>query len=541
MQAVLSIGDVRKVEHDLSEMGVSLSELMERAGSAAADEVMALDDVEEVVVLCGTGNNGGDGWVAARELLAAGLHPVVVTPIEPHEISSELACQAALAAEEAGVEYVVDPSQAAVDMLLLACDVVLDCMLGTGFAGVPRTPLSLWIESANACGAPIIAVDVPSGLSAQTGHIEGPCIIAQETVSMLTLKPGLLSDAGRDVCGQIVVAPLAMETDQLAQDMDPLAWRADLEDYQEVVEIPTNTFDKFSRGSVLVVGGSARFPGAPMMAALAAARAGAGYVTLAVPESIAAIAQVRMLEIPVVALPAAEDGTFSVEAAHMVAELAQNRTAVVVGPGMRVTEGAKAVVTALLETDVPLVVDADGLNCLAELAGGNVENAPELLRRPQALVLTPHRGELARLVGMEDETPDSLDTMLSAARRIVWSGGGSELCVVAKSNASACVGVGTAVLPKPGPAALATAGSGDVLSGIAGALLAQTTADLESLPLLASYACEIHGLAGAMAAQDKGSRGVMASDVIERVGLAMDTFEEQVFSVDFEDDDLVEE
>ena len=536
MQPVLNVEDVRGVEERLTDLGVSISELMHRAGAAAASEVLGVGELEKVVVFCGLGNNGGDGWVCAEELLRKGIHVTVVTPIEPDDLKGDLARVVAKSAVSTGVEVLVAPPRQDVETLLEGADVIVDCIFGTGFHGAPRTPFDIWIDCINASGVRVLAVDVPSGLSAQTGHAEGPCVVADETVTMLTLKPGLLSDKGRDVCGAIVVAPLAEQTEQVAIDADPVAWRCDLEDYQTVIQPPTTAVDKFSRGSVLVVGGSTRFVGAPMMAALAAARAGAGYVTLAVPEPVAPIIQARMMEIPVIGLPAEADGSFSTRAAEAVVKLAERRSATLVGPGMRVSSGTVAVVSALLGSDAKLVMDADALNCISRLTSGQLDEFPEILRRTAPVVLTPHRAELGRMVGLADTPPDSLTSMLDAARRIVWADGGSELAVLAKGNASACVGVEAAVLPKPGPASLATAGSGDVLGGIVAALLARGDVEGSDLPLLAALACEIHGCAGLMATERWGSRGVMAGDIIDMIGLAVDTIEERAMmaGVDFE-------
>jgi NAD(P)H-hydrate epimerase len=197
---------------------------------------------------------------------------------------------------------------------------------------------------------------------------------------------------------------------------------------------------------------------------------------------------------------------------------------------MGVNPSTMAVVAGLLQYDVPLVLDADALNCLARLTTGRLDSFPELIRRSSPLVLTPHRGELGRLVGLTETPPASLTTALEAARRIVWAEGGSEVCVVAKGTATACVGVDIALLPKPGPAALATAGSGDVLAGIMGGTLARAGGSFESenLPLLCALACEIHGLAGSLAAERFGSRGAMAGDIANMVGLAVDGMEEQM-------------
>lgn len=514
------------VEEALTRVGVSVSELMHRAGLAASQEVMRLGQRGTVAIFVGLGNNGGDGWVAAEDLLGQGMDVCVVSPVAPEDLKGDLARVVATSAQTAGVRIMVAPPRGDVEELLLTASVIVDAMLGTGFRGEPRAPFDIWIDCINGASAQVVSVDVPSGLSAQTGHAAGDCVIADVTVTMLTLKPGLLSDRGRDVCGSVVVAPLAEQTEQLAVEADPVAWRVDLPDYLEVMEPPTAAVDKFTRGSVLVVAGSTRYPGAAMMAARAAARAGAGYVTLAVPSPIVPTVQAHMMEIPVIAMPSNVDGTFSSEAVDLAGKLAKSYSAVLVGPGMRVTSGTSGVVGALIESNVPLVIDADGLNCLSRLTSNQLDDFPEMLRRTSPVILTPHHGELGRMVGLQDNPPDSLTAALEAARRIVWAEGGSELTVVAKGSATACVSVEIALLPKPGPSTLATAGSGDVLSGIITALLAGSNARQQDLPLLAALACEIHGYAAALAAERYGSRGVMAGDIIEAIGVARDALEE---------------
>ncbi len=528
MQPVLNVEDVRKVEQDLTLEGVSLAELMRRAGHAVAQEVLDLGNLGPVVVLCGTGNNGGDGWVAAELMAKAGAQVEVMTPVEPESLKSPLALMVAQSAVNAGVPFFVAPSRDELDAHLAQAAVVVDARLGTGFHGEPAAPFDIWIDAVNASGAHVVAVDVPSGLSAQTGHAPGGAVFADTTVTMICLKPGLLSGRGRDVCGAIVLAPLAEQAERLVVEADPVAWRCDTADYLETLREPTADVDKYSRGSVLVVGGSTRFPGAAVMAAMAAARSGAGYVTLVVPDRIATVCRTHLLEIPVVGLPTNEEGMFSAGARTEIVKMAEQRSCVLCGPGMGVCADTVSVVSSLLECDVPLVLDADALNALSRMTTNRLDNFPELIRREAPLVLTPHRRELGRLVGQPGEPPSSLTAALEAARRIVWADGGSDICVVAKGESTGCVGVEIALLPKPGPACLATAGSGDVLGGIMAALLARGVVENDVLPLVCAFACEVHGFAANLAAEAHGSRGVMASDLIGNLGLALDAMEEQV-------------
>jgi len=305
MQPVLNVDDIKRVEVALTRVGVSVSELMHRAGYAAAAEMLELGGIDNVVVLTGMGNNGGDGWVAAEALLRKHINVKVVTPIDPDQLSGDLARQVAQSAVRAGVPTLVGPSRDELEGLFSTADAVLDCMLGTGFHGEPRAPFDIWIECLNASGARVVSVDVPSGLSAQSGHAPGAAVVADMTVTMLALKPGLLADDGRDLCGPIVVAPLAEQTERLVNDADPVAWRTDLSDYLEVMLPPVASVDKFSRGSVLVVGWVVALPlGLPSWRRRRRLAAGAGYCHLGGSRDDRLMRyRLHLLEIPVIGLP----------------------------------------------------------------------------------------------------------------------------------------------------------------------------------------------------------------------------------------------
>ncbi len=527
MQPVLNVEDVRRVEQDLTAAGVSLAELMRRAGHAAAQEVLNLGDVEHVIIFAGPGNNGGDSWVAAELLHRAGASVEVVCSEDPAEIQSPLEAMVAKSAQEAGVSYVVAPSKNDIERRLQEASVALDGIFGTGFHGEIHAPYDIWINAINESGIKVVSIDVPSGISAQTGEGANPYVMAEVTVTMISLKPGLISGKGRDACGAIVVAPLAEQSEKFIVDADPVAWRVDTADYVDVIPAPTVDIDKYSRGSVLVVAGSKHYPGAAILAAEAAARAGAGYVTLCVPSCIATVCRTHLTSIPVVALPSSDSGTFAISAKADLIKLAKSRDVVVAGPGMGVSADTVSLVTALLETKVPLVLDADALNSMARMTTDSIDNFPELIRREAPLVLTPHRKELGRLVGMNDAPPESLASSMEAARRIVWADGGSDICVIAKGEATACVGVEIALLPKPGPLSLATAGTGDILAGIVGAFLARHMNEEDVLPLMCAMACETHATAARLAAEEFGLYGALSSDIVKKVGLALDNVEER--------------
>ena len=283
--------------------------------------------------------------------------------------------------------------------------------------------------------------------------------------------------------------------------------------------LPTN-IDKYSRGSVLIVAGSAQYPGAAIMAAKSAARAGAGYVAVATPDACANLIRMALPSIPVFAIPSDSRGSFGAAARMTVCEIAKKYSCVLCGPGMTTSAGAMQVVSGLLELDVPLILDADALNCLAKIAIDGIDSNPEMYRREQPLVMTPHYRELSRLVA-GDEVND-LGTAIAAAQKVVWAAGSDNLVVIAKGPTTAICGVERVLLPLSGPASLATAGSGDVLAGILAGTLATMRDEMDRWELLYSYAVALHSHAGFAAATEFGEKSVIATDLIDLIGPAME-------------------
>jgi hydroxyethylthiazole kinase-like uncharacterized protein yjeF len=337
-------------EMKAAEAGHDVEELMARAGRAVAEEALRrFPDAQRFVAVCGGGANGGDGRIALEVLEAAG--------------------KAARPAEDAPVEE---------------ADVVIDALFGTGFHGEPREDAARAIETMNATGAPIVAVDLPSGVDASTGEVAGACVAATVTVTMHAPKVGSEVAPGRFRAGDVVVVDLGLEPSETENALVTPA---------VLGEIPRRSAEqnKYSAGTVLVVGGSRGLTGAPCLAAEAAFRADAGYVAVAVPDSTLAVFEQRLLE--AVKLPCPEDeGTISPRAIEPIAEFAAKAGALALGPGLGRGEGPEEVVRRLLsELDVPAVVDADGLHGL------------EPFDRRAATVLTPHEGELASLLGVRSD------------------------------------------------------------------------------------------------------------------------------------------
>lgn len=524
MKPVLSTEEVVRLEDIIEKAGTSKAQLMEHAGEFAAGVVERYAP-KHVVVLAGFGNNGGDGWVAADVLQHKGISVDVVTPIEPDEIKSPIARHVARRTAGRDVNVVVGPSRDELIELLGKADVVLDAILGTGFSGTVRPPFSIWIPTLNELDLTVVAADVPSGLNAETGVAEGPCVRAAATATMIAPKIGLYSADGPEYAGEVVCGELYDRLDEVINDVDHAAdivEPADLIDY--IPELPANV-NKYSRGSVLVVAGSATYPGAAILAAKAALRAGAGYVTVATPDVCANLIRMALPCVPVVGVPSDARGSFGAAAASAIREIAPKYDCVLCGPGMTTAAGGMQVVTDLLALDVPLVLDADALNCMSRLSIDGIDKTPELYRRDAPLILTPHNRELSRLVG--NERVDDLGTAIGAAQRLVWAAGSDDMLVVAKGPTTAIVGVEKVLLPMGGPASLATAGSGDVLAGIIAATVAVSHGEVDRWELLCAYAVAVHSYTGYAAAAAMGERSVIATDLIDCMGDALQLVENE--------------
>jgi NAD(P)H-hydrate epimerase len=457
----------------IEEQGVPSLDLMERAGAGLARLAAEYANGGTVAIVCGKGNNGGDGLVAGRLLRAEGLDVRVLL------LDTELRGDALAKLERVG-EW--EPFTA--DRLAGAA-VIVDALLGTGFSGEPREPALGAIEALTRCAAPVVAADVPSGVDASTGEVSGAAVRAVATATFHAAKPGLWIEPGKTCAGDVHVVEIGIPRGAPGE--------ADIGLIRGTVldEIPRRQrgSTKFDSGHVLVCGGSPGLTGAPCLAAEAAMRAGAGYVTACVPPSLSPIFETRLLE--VMTAPLEVDG---------VLERAQRGGAMVLGPGMGRLDDAQELARELARrAELPLVLDADGLNAHAE-------RLSDLASRSAPTILTPHEGELGRLLGVDSDAVKA--RRLHHAREAAKASGA---IVVLKGDDTLVAAPSGQVAVNPGStAALATAGTGDVLSGVLGAMLAK---DVEPFTA-ACAAVHLHGLAGVRAAKRIGPEGVIASDVI---------------------------
>jgi ADP-dependent NAD(P)H-hydrate dehydratase / NAD(P)H-hydrate epimerase len=502
MKPLLTPEEAAELDRRTQAEGTPAAILMERAGAAVARACIDLlggSYGRRVVVVCGGGNNGGDGLVAARHLWRGGARPSVflLDPDGPtHDPSAgmldRLRRETDVRVGRIDDRFTIDLSRA---------DLVIDAIFGTGFHGEPDDRSARAIRASNDAAAPIVAVDIPSGVDGATGQVQGAVIGADLTVTFGAAKLGVALLPGAEFAGDVRVVDVGFAA--LPEVRIGFTEPADV-----AAVLPPRPIDGHKRrsGSLIVVAGSRLMTGAARLVARAASRAGAGYVIVAVPESILPIVQRELEETVFVGLPETASGAIAPGAVAVVAERAAWAKAIAIGPGLGREKDTVSFVRAVVrEVEVPAVIDADALNAF----GGDTAGLGD--RKGEA-VLTPHAGELARLIGREPRDAATEARSLAAEADAVALLKGTRT-VVAGPDGSARVNA-------TGTAALATAGTGDVLTGTIGGLLARGVH-----PFPAAWAgAYVHGLAGILAAERHGD-GVVAGDVIERLPEALSRVE----------------
>lgn len=475
--------------------GIPARDLMDRAGEALARATAQVVPEGRLSIVCGKGNNGGDGLVAARVLRAGGRDVDVLLTSAPGELSIDSVDQ---------LRRLPGPSPEPFSAQRLhSASGAIDAMLGTGFTGGVRGPLAAAIEALAALGVPVVAADVPSGVDAGSGRVQGAAVRAVVTVAFHAAKLGLWIHPAKAYAGEVRVVDIGIPNGA------PQSLDSGLIEPSVLDGLPSRTSasTKFSSGNVVVIGGSPGLTGAPTMAALAAQRSGAGYVTVAAGASLELAFAARLLEAMFAPLPE-DDGHLALTGVEATLERLAGAAAVVVGPGLGRSSAAKAFVRALVpHVEVPLVLDADGLNAVST-------DFAEILRgRAAPTVLTPHAGELARLLGISSAQVQ--ESRLEHARSAAQAA--NAIVVLKGDDTLVAVPGGRVAVSSGGAPGLATAGTGDVLAGVIAALLARG-ADPQRAVCAGVHA---HLLAGRRAGDEQGADHVIASDVIRALPAAM--------------------
>lgn len=497
MIPLLTSSEAGALDREMEVRGTSVEALMERAGLAvarAAAEVAGGAYGRRVVVVCGKGNNGGDGLVAAR-LLAGWGSAVDVFLIDPAASLREAATSKLVELQRLGTA--ARPIEApSLERALARADVVVDAIFGTGFRGEPEGPHLEAIRALNQAPAPIVSVDVPSGVEGDTGAVRGAAISADLTVALGAPKVGDVLLPGSEYAGVLQVADIGFPPDLLRADLSMV------EPHDVRAWMPARPADahKRSSGVVLVVAGSTGMTGAPQLVARGALRMGAGLVTLAVPEPILRTVQAGSAEPTFLGLPATSDGALSEEAWKVLVPELHRFDAVAIGPGLSAAPEAAALARKLvIGCGIPVAVDADAVNAFAG-------RAAELAGRSVPGVITPHAGEFARLFGMP--STEVLEDRVGFARKAADETGG---VVLLKGPHTLVARPGGAVSMNPtGGPELATGGSGDVLTGAIAALLARGVDPAHA----AAAAAYVHGRAGEIAGSGEGTLAGEIADAI---------------------------
>jgi hydroxyethylthiazole kinase-like uncharacterized protein yjeF len=486
LQAIYRTAEIRDIEQRwfAANPGVSL---MERAGFAAAEYARdLLGDGYRALVVCGPGNNGGDGFVAARHLRSWGYRVTAVSFADPLKLPADAA--------EAYRKFIAGggtlESSLPVDD---RCDMVIDALFGIGLKRPVEGTLAVAIEQINALPAKVLALDIPSGLDSDTGVARGVAVRATHTLTFLALKPGLLTGDAKEYCGEVQVAPLGV---QAASLLEPRARLLDQRSVASYLARRSANTNKANFGSVGIIGGASGMVGACVLAARAALKLGAGRVYAA----------------PLGGIPAGYD-PMQPELMWREPEALQSLdhlTSLVVGPGLGITREAQATLAEVLRSPLPLIIDADALNMLAQ----QEPLQAALAARGGAAILTPHPGEAARLLGVRgaDVQTDRIGAALKLAERFACH-------VLLKGAGSICAEPdGSWFINPTGNPGMASAGMGDVLSGMLAALLGQGLDAGQALRL----GVYLHGAAAdQLVAEGIGPLGLTASDVVDRARLLL--------------------
>ncbi len=490
-----------------AEYGVSSLILMENAGAGAVREMERyFPDVDRsrVTVVCGKGNNGGDGLVVARHLANRGAHVHVLLLAKKNELKGDAAINLAIA-QKAGISLaeVVTAKDLQVHREALATsDLIVDAILGTGLTGPVRGISAEAIHTLNKLRQPLIALDLPSGLGSDDGCVHEPCIRAQLTLTFALPKRSLLEYPAAQFAGEVRVVDIGIPRVLLTDPKLPV----DLVEAEEVrAALPPRdpNAHKGTYGHVLILAGSPGKTGAAALTSLGALRVGAGLVTLALPEGLNDIMEAKLTEVMTVGLPETEERTVAFEARDLLAELMEGKRVLALGPGLSTHPETARLVAALIQSaKIPLVIDADGVNALAR--------QPEVLSKASVpVILTPHPGELSRLLMVPKE--EVIEKRIPIAQKVTST---YNVHLVLKGARTLIAEPGGAVRINPtGNPGMATGGVGDVLTGMIAGLLGQGL----SPAVAAAAGVYLHGLAGDLACRALGPEAMIATDLLEKL------------------------
>ncbi|HLJ22561.1 MAG TPA: NAD(P)H-hydrate dehydratase [Candidatus Acidoferrales bacterium] len=527
---VLTAAQMREADRLTTERyGIPGVELMENAGTAIAEFMLAKFPglpSRRILVLCGKGNNGGDGLVVARKLKDSDCTAVVFLFANPGSVEGDAAANLKRWQQGLGELYVVtsEPEWASARAALDEADVIVDALLGTGLRGPVEGLLGKVIEDLNAAHAKrrgkaiVVAVDMPSGLASDSKDFGGPVVVADYTVTLTAPKVGQLVLPNSTRCGELVVKDIGTPPELLESDPHLKIHWIEPAEFRALRLVRDAAANKGTYGHALIVAGSVGKSGAAILAARSALRSGAGLVTVATPQDVQPIVAGGMPEMMTVPLASTEAGTASLRNLDYgkFAEILRGKTVLAIGPGLSMQNETQQFIRQVVgQTELPVILDADGLNAF----DGVAETLNE--RKTSAMVMTPHPGEMARLLGItvKEVQARRLDIALEAAGR--W-----RAYVVLKGfHTILATPSGQAYVNTTGNPGMATGGTGDALTGILAGLTAQF--GVEDWTRVISLGVYLHGLAGDLAAARVGQAPLIASDLVEAIPEAYGTVTEK--------------
>jgi len=481
--------------------------LMENAGRGIADvavRMIAPSGNRLVHIFCGPGNNGGDGYVAARHLRNAGYEVELYILADEDKIKGDGLVNLQILQKLQQTLHFGLPQPAATKRPGL----IIDALLGTGAKTPVTGAFAQAVELINQLDAPVLAADLPTGVNGETGMVEGPAVKADVTCTMALLKSGLLWSPAREYCGEIKVVDISLPP-QALQALPVNQWLVEAADAAARLPLRREDAHKNQVGSAAVVAGSLGFCGAAALSAAACLRGGAGLCYLAFPASLNAVMAAKLTEVVLWPMPDRDQGFLSEEGLSTLLTKISNQNACAIGPGLGQEASTCQLVYSLLEElTLPLVLDADGLNICSR-------NTSALKKCRADRILTPHPGELARL--LNTSTGEIALNRASAARLAAKTFN----AVVVLKGGPTCIAApdGRLYINSTGNPGMATAGSGDVLTGLIVSLLAQGLNSLDAA-LTGVY---VHGMAGDLARQQFGEAGMMAGDILNKLTDALMT------------------
>lgn len=482
--------------------GIPSLDLMEAAGAGVAERVLDLlggSRGRNVSIFCGKGNNGGDGFVAARYLADSDVRVKVFLPDDPSELSGDAAVNFSKLPDKVTVINIKpNDDLSEIESLLPDEDIIIDALLGTGISGAVKSEYARIINLINSSGAQVVSVDIPSGVNGNTGQVGSVAVRADHTVTLGMPKLGLYLQPGSEYAGTISVVDIGIPAEVILAF--PLNYDClELPGAKKLLPSRRGISHKGDYGRVLIIGGSRGMAGAMALAANAALRVGCGMVVAAAPKSVQETLAVKLTEVMTLPLPENSLGTLVPDAVDALKERLDWADVVAIGPGFGLNDDIVSFMGRFLDVcQLPMVIDADGIKCASSFKD-------KLTSRQSPVIITPHPGELAYFLGMKQDEilANYFQTTLDAASKL-------GMVVHLKVHRSVTAHYdGRATINITGNSGMASAGSGDVLTGIIAGLLAQG-ADAFDATRLGAY---LHGLAGDLAAHELTEYSMIAGDI----------------------------